>query len=447
MKRFLTVIAAALAFSAVTEAWAASNSKRVLITFKAGTSKARRQKALEALGATSSSAILSNEGSESEKKFVAVVAKIPAGAAPTGAAAGSAPDFSMLSEGGDRGGANGVVKIEEDFRDKWIESGPVSFQATPFLLNGATLGQLGLQKFTRVAADSFNAAVAAVIVGPRSRTPWGVLRVNAPAAWDYTEGAGVSVAVIDTGIDLSHPDLQGRVVGGYNAVTDSDGMDSEGASYQDDNGHGTHVAGVIAANGAKLVGVAPKARLYAVKVLSADGGGNLSDIIKGVIWCANNSIQVANMSLGSRTPSESLHRAVMYAKSRGVVIVAAAGNSSEDGVTYPGAYKDEVITVSASDAANRIASFSSRGPEVKFIAPGVDIFSSMLGGDYASLSGTSMAAPHVAGLAALVVSLNYRGLSGPDGVLAQLRKLAKPLSGLGPNEQGYGMLDGSRLRN
>src|SRR5208283_2963149 len=112
-----------------------------------------------------------------------------------------------------------------------------------------------------------------------------------PAAWDFTQGAGVRVAVIDTGIDLSHKALQGKIDGGYNAITDSEAP----GSYQDDNGHGTHVSGTIAANSPDLMGVAPKARLYAVKVLDADGSGSLSDVIKGIVWATNNSMQVANM--------------------------------------------------------------------------------------------------------------------------------------------------------
>jgi subtilisin family serine protease len=250
----------------------------------------------------------------------------------------------------------------------------------------------------------------------------------------------VRVAVIDTGIDTRHPDLAGKVDGGYNAITDSEAPDS----YIDDNGHGTHVSGTIAAiRGGKVVGVAPKARLYAVKVLDADGSGNLSDVIKGIIWCANNGIQVANMSLGSPEPSDTMEQALRYAEARNVIVVAAAGNSG-GAVGYPGAYP-ETIAVSASDWNDQIAYFSSRGPEVKFIAPGVNVVSTFMGGDYLSLSGTSMATPHVTGLAALAVSQGYRGLEGPDGVLAALKRAAKPLPGLDPVMQGFGMIDAGLL--
>jgi subtilisin family serine protease len=408
MRKVLAALLAAAALSGTS--WAAG--KRVIITFKAGTTEEGRTKALSGLKAEAFASILSND---QERKFVAVVAEM----AQIPKAEAGAADAS-------------VVDIEEDVKVKWIEAAPGAFQTTPFL-ERATLGSLGLTKFSSVKADVARPAA------DRSPIPWGVKRVKAPAAWDTTEGAGVRVAVIDTGIDISHKALDGKIDGGFNAITDSEAP----GSYQDDNGHGTHVAGTIAANGPKLKGVAPKARLYGVKVLDAEGSGSLSDVIKGIIWAANNGMQVANMSLGSPRPSETMQRALRYAKARGVVVVAAAGNSGA-AVGYPGAYP-ETIGVAASDWNDKIAAFSSRGPEVKFIAPGVAVLSSMLGGDYASLSGTSMACPHVAGLAALAVSQGYRGLDGPEGVLAQLNKAAKPMSGLSAEEQGAGMIDAGRL--
>jgi subtilisin family serine protease len=212
----------------------------------------------------------------------------------------------------------------------------------------------------------------------------------------------------------------------------------------DDNGHGTHVSGTAAASHVPgLVGVAPAARLYAVKVLDADGTGNLSDVIDGIVWTAKNGMQVVNMSLGAPVDSPAMREAVQYATGMGVVIVAAAGNSGA-AVGYPGAYP-EVIAVAASDAADKLADFSSRGPQVKFIAPGVDVVSSKLGGGFVSYSGTSMASPHVTGLAALAVAQGWVGTGGPDGVLAQLQKAASPLPGLTADEQGAGMIDAGKL--
>jgi subtilisin family serine protease len=138
-----------------------------------------------------------------------------------------------------------------------------------------------------------------------------------------------------------------------------------------------------------------------------------------------------------------MHNAVKFAKGMGLILVVAAGNSGGS-VGFPGAYP-EVITVAASDANDKIASFSSRGPQVKFIAPGVDIVSDKLGGGTISYNGTSMATPHVAGLAALAVSQGWTGLTGPDGVLTQLQKAAKPLPGLSIEEEGAGMIDAGKL--
>lgn len=279
------------------------------------------------------------------------------------------------------------------------------------------------------------------IVPPRDsdpERPWGVGRVNAQEAWPRTQGKGVRVAVIDTGIDDSHPDLKANVAGGWNALDPK-----EPSRWQDDQGHGTHVAGTIAAarDGNGVVGVAPKARLFAVKVLDAEGNGNYSDIIAGIDWCAKNRIAVANLSLGADEGSDPLREAVKAAAKAGVTIVAAAGNSSGGPVSFPGAYP-ETIAVSASDQNDRLAGFSSVGPEVGFIAPGMTIRSTMKGGGWGDMSGTSMASPHVAGLAALAVSLGARGV---DGVRQALAAASSPLPGLSAKQQGAGLVDAGRL--
>lgn len=263
--------------------------------------------------------------------------------------------------------------------------------------------------------------------------PWGIQRVNAQAAWAKTMGQGVRVAVIDTGIDANHPDLKGQVAGGYDAAGSG--------TWFDENSHGTHVSGTIAGilDGKGVVGVAPKARLYAVKVLDKSGGGRLSSIIKGLVWCAKNDMQVANMSLGAPIGSVFMKLAVKYAAMKGVVLVAAAGNSGGS-VGYPAGY-DEAIAIAASDSNDRIAEFSSRGKKVEFIAPGVDVKSSIPGGGWDVYSGTSMATPHVTGLAALAVS---RGARGVDAVRARFRAAASSL-GLKPTEQGSGLIDAAVL--
>jgi subtilisin family serine protease len=234
--------------------------------------------------------------------------------------------------------------------------------------------------------------------------PWGVNRIDAELAWNAGyKGANVKVAVIDTGIDLDHPDL--NPISGYDFVNDDPVAD-------DDNGHGTHVAGIIAAlnNEIGVVGVAPDASLYAVKVLDSTGSGYYSDIIAGIEWCVINQIAVVNMSLGGTYNSPDLEAACNLASKAGVLLVASAGNSGNrsgrgDNINYPAKY-DCVIAVAATDSSDNRASFSSTGLALDIAAPGVSIYSTYKGGVYATMSGTSMAAPHVTGTLALLLSGN-----------------------------------------
>ncbi len=250
--------------------------------------------------------------------------------------------------------------------------------------------------------------------------PWGVDRIDADAAWSAhgIKGSGVRVAILDTGIDLKHPDLKANIKGGYNALNPR-------RAPTDGNGHGTHVAGTVAAllNGQGVIGGAPEAHLYAVKVLGDSGWGWISDIIEGIDWSVRNGMQVLNMSFGSTSPSQALQDAVARAYQAGVVMVAAAGNSgcSGDTVNYPARYP-ETIAVAATDQADAITSWSSCGPEVDLSAPGNQILSTYKKGTYATLSGTSMAAPHVTATAALVIS--RWGPLSPDQMRAHLMATA-----------------------
>lgn len=268
---------------------------------------------------------------------------------------------------------------------------------------------------------------------PAESLPWGVNRIDADLAWSGSLGAGVKVGVIDTGIQLDHPDLAANIAGGYNAIR-------PWKSPNDDNGHGTHVAGTIAAvdNTIGVIGAAPSVSLYAIKVLDRNGSGWLSDVIEGLDWAVANGMQVVNMSLGTSSDVQAMHDAVTNAANAGVLVVAAAGNSGGS-VGYPAAYP-EAIAVSAIDNTDTIAYFSSRGPQVDFAAPGVSVYSTYKGSSYATLSGTSMATPHVAGTAALVWAANPTFTAA--NVLAKLIATADDLGAAGFDTlYGNGLVD------
>ena len=231
----------------------------------------------------------------------------------------------------------------------------------------------------------------------------GLRIIHANYAWRYSRGGGVRVAVVDTGIAPRHPDL--RVYGGASFVA--------GTSWADDNGHGTHVAGTIAAamNNRGVVGVAPRARLYAVKVLAANGGGSTSGVLNGLAWCYRYNMHVVNLSLGSGATthdpnnySRAYEAAGRRLRRKGILAVAAAGNSGRTSRPYVGnpARCPSYMAVSSVDCAKRRSSFSSYGPQVEITAPGSDVWSTWPQTGYRKISGTSMATPHVAGTAALV---------------------------------------------
>ncbi|MFB9277306.1 S8 family peptidase [Cohnella cellulosilytica] len=274
----------------------------------------------------------------------------------------------------------------------------------------------------RVALPGLSAVV-------KSRITWNVNRVKAPPAWPAANfGAAIKIAILDTGI-ARHPDL--AIAGGVNTIT--------GKSYADDNGHGTHVAGIAAATGRKRIyGVAPKVELYAVKVLDENGSGFISDIVEGIDWCLSRGIRILNMSFGLSADSALLRNAIRQARRRGAVIVASAGNSGTalPQIDAPARYP-ETIAVAATTRANRPASFSSRGRGIDIAAPGVSILSTWPGGTYRRESGTSMSAPHVTGAAALLRGVRPK-LSATE-VARRLKKAALAIPG-GKRAVGSGLL-------
>ena len=256
-----------------------------------------------------------------------------------------------------------------------------------------------------------------------SSRQWGPQKVQAPEAWDVTRGSSSTrIAIVDTGVQYDHPDLAGKVVRGYDFVDDD-------SDPYDGNGHGTHCAGIAAAvtdNGRGIAGMAPNATIYAVRVLDDNGSGTLDDVANGIIHAADNGADVISLSLGAPVGATTLRNAVDYAWNSGSVVVAAAGNSGTSLPSYP-AYYDNAIAVAATDSNDNKASFSNYGSWVDVAAPGVDIYSTYTGSSYRSLSGTSMATPHVAGLAGL---LDAQGRSASQ-IRAAIENTAVPISGPG----------------
>lgn len=267
---------------------------------------------------------------------------------------------------------------------------------------------------------------------PEFPRQWGLTKINAPAAWSVITGAvSITMAVVDSGIDLGHPDLAPQLwanpdeIPGNGADDDANGKiddvygwhlfqaangPAEDARVQDDFGHGTHVAGIAAAatdNGIGIAGVAAGARIMAVKVLDQYGNGWYSDIIAGIVYAADNGAQLINLSLGGATSSQALCDAAAYAESRGALVIAAAGNTG-GAVLYPAACP-AALAVAATDQLDARPGFSNYGAQIELAAPGVNIYSTWYAvgigaSGYFTRSGTSMAAPHVTGAAALIWS-------------------------------------------
>jgi thermitase len=260
--------------------------------------------------------------------------------------------------------------------------------------------------------------------------------LKAPAAWNETLGVGARVAVVDTGIDGDHPDLKSKIVAQKDLVNNDD------VAEDDIAGHGTNVAGTVGAvtnNGAGVAAVCPGCKLLVAKA----GDSRVlydSDIVQGIYWSVNNRAKAINLSLGSEGNSSILEHAVDYAWEHGVVVVAAAGNDNTGRPSYPAAYR-HVISVSATDQANKRARFSNYGTTVDVAAPGVTILSTVPGGGYGIKAGTSMASPHVAALAGLLAS---QDLSPPE-IRRRIQRTATDLGATGKdNSFGWGLIDANK---
>lgn len=282
---------------------------------------------------------------------------------------------------------------------------------------------------------------------------WHLSHIRADTGWDTTTGSSsVTIAIIDTGVDLTHPDLSSKIVSGYDYVNND-------ADPSDDEGHGTHVASIAAAasnNSEGIAGLSWGAKIMPLKVLDSSGSGTLSNVAQGIQWAADHGAQIINLSLGGSSSSSTLQDAVTYAYNAGALLVAAAGNEYESGnpTSYPAAY-DHVLAVAATTDTDGHASYSNSGSYVDVAAPGGDPSSSYdstpehwiigaywrgSGYSYAWLAGTSQAAPQVAGLAALVLSVN--GTLTNDQIESVIRSTAVDVGGAGWDEfMGDGRID------
>jgi subtilisin len=269
---------------------------------------------------------------------------------------------------------------------------------------------------------------------PEYANSWGVDHIEADTVHSAGNlGGGINIALIDTGINYNHPDLAANYKGGYDFVNDdSDPMD--------DNNHGSHVAGTLAAvrDGSGVVGVAPSANIYALKVAGSDGRGSYSDIVAALNWAASNDMHIASLSIGGTSSSTTLANAVKNAYDSGVLVVAAAGNAGSSSILYPAAY-EQAIAVGATDSLDKKASWSNYGAKIELVAPGVSIKSTVGSSGYDTYSGTSMATPHVSGVAALVWA---SGLATTNaGVRTALQSAVIDLGASGRDiNYGYGLI-------
>ena len=283
---------------------------------------------------------------------------------------------------------------------------------------------------------------------PYVRDQYALDRIRARGGWEdygrlWNAAGGARLAVVDSGIDMTLPEFAGKVSHCRRWLTGV-GIGADGC--QDTMFHGTHVAGIAAAranNNEGIAGVAFDSPIMALQAFNSTGTALTADIAAAIVYAANNGARVANYSFSAEGPSQTEREAVRYARSKGVVQVGAAGNTGEGAIGYPARYP-QVIAVSATNSGDRLASFSSYGPGTEIAAPGAAILSTFPGGLYVELDGTSMAAPHVAGLAALLREQGY----GPQGTRERIRNTADDLGAAGRDTRyGYGRINMLRAVN
>ncbi len=336
--------------------------------------------------------------------------------APVVSAAGKTQYFAVVDDGS---GANEAVTFD---------AATVAEQQADVATIEATVGDVVAVEVDQVvtaSAATTEPLYAGSMPFAASQNQWGINQASFPEAWANvpSNGAGVKVAVLDSGVQATHPDLAGAVVAG------SDRVVAGGDGTNDQNGHGTHVAGIIGARAQGIGGVggAPMSTIMTVRVLDANGQGDISQLINGINFAVGNGAQVISMSLGGPDTSPSLQTTVEAAIASGVVVVAAAGNDGSCTAEYPAAYPGVISVAATGQGVDTLAPFSQHGPDVDLAAPGTNIWSDYLGSTYLSMSGTSMATPFVSAAAALVVA-KCPGIT-PAQVEYRLESTAAPIPG------------------
>lgn len=308
------------------------------------------------------------------------------------------------------------------------------------------LRQLKQDNSIAFAEPNYIKHISIKVDDPHQEGQYGLEKMQVNKAWDISMGSkAVTVAVIDTGVDLEHPDLINNMVPGFSAIKDH-------PSPADDNGHGTHVAGIVAAsanNGIGIAGMAPNTKIMPIKVLSKEGFGDDAGIAEGIIWAADHGADIINMSLGGEGTSQTLEEAINYALRKNITVLAAMGNDGGEIVNYPAA-QGGVIAVGSTDQEDLLSDFSNVGDWIQLTAPGSAILSTFptyevelneygYTRNYAVLDGTSMATPYAAGLAALLLSQKKMN---PRQVLSHLKRGSVDLGTPGFDvEFGFGRIN------
>ena len=278
------------------------------------------------------------------------------------------------------------------------------------------------------------------------RIDWGLRQLNVPKTWSITKGDGITVMVIDTGHPV-HPDIGDNAIEGKNCIPNE--------PIIDENGHQLHCTGIICAkdNETGMVGVAPNAKCISVKALNKNGSGSYQGLTEALDYAIEMKPDLVSMSLGGSAPSSAMHSRIKKLYDMNIPVVCAAGNSGDGGVNYPAAF-DETIAIAAYDKYGNVARFSSKGEKVEWAAPGVNIYSTYLNNGYASLSGTSMACPFIAGVVALMLAKHKKQEADTgkndcktvEQIREHLLKYTKDKGEVGrDNSWGYGVIDVEKL--